>query len=182
MVFAEEKRITKKGTEVQFRSASSEDAQDMLKYFGRVCGESRFLLREPDELAFTVDSERDLLENYEKSDDSLMLNAYVDGMLIGNGSFSPVSSAGRMKHRATLGIAIFEEYCGRGIGEELMSVLIDRAREAGYEIMELDVYAGNERGIGLYEKMGFERCGLKRKAVKYGDGTYDDVIDMQKFL
>lgn len=154
----------------------------MLEYLGRVCGESRFLLREPDELAFTVESEGEFLENYERSVDSLMLVALSDGRLIGNASFSPVSTARRMKHRATVGIAVFEEYCGRGIGEELMSVLIEKAREAGYEIMELDVYAGNERGIGLYEKMGFERCGLKRKAVKYCDGTYDDVVDMQKFL
>ena len=116
----------------------------------------------------------------EESGNSLMLNAYVDGSLAGNSSFQPVSSANRMRHRASMGIAVFQNYSGQGIGEVLIDQMLRRAGECGFEIMELDVYSSNERAIHLYEKLGFRKCGTLENAVKYKDGSYTDLILMQK--
>lgn len=173
---------TKKGTEVEFRSASADDALLEIDYLKRVCGETSFLLSEPGELSFTEESERERLTAFEKSSDSLIVNAYVDGEFAGNGSFQRVSGAKRMSHRATMGIALFQKYCGLGIGEAMICLMSDKARECGYEIMELEVFASNTVARRLYEKLGFTESGRAKNAVKYSNGRYDDEIKMQKFL
>jgi len=172
-------RTTKTGLTVEFRSAAADEALLEIDYLKLVCAESPFLLSESEEVRYTPEEERSYLLDMEASDHALMLNAYMNSTFIGNGSFNAVSGSSRMSHRASIGIALFKEYCNCGIGEQLISVLIEEARKCGYEIMELDVYARNERGIHLYEKIGFEKCGCLRRAVKYKDGTYDDLILMQ---
>lgn len=182
MKYSTEYRVTKTGLRVGFRSAEPDEAGIMIDYLKRVCGETPFLLSLPEEVNYTEEGERDFLESYEKSPDSLMLNAYVDGELAGNASFSPVSRVRRMRHRATMGIAIFKEYSGQGIGYEMISILIEEAKNCGYEILELDVYAKNTGARRLYEKVGFRECGAWKNAVKQPDGEYDDLILMQREL
>ena len=47
---------------------------------------------------------------------------------------------------------------GKGIGDELMRRLLDRADNwAGYLKIELTVYVDNARAIALYRKYGFAR-------------------------
>lgn len=172
----------KKAAEVTFRSACEEDAAPMIGYLKQVCGETPFLLSGPEEVNYTVEGERAFLKGYEESEHALMLNAYVNGKLVGNASFDAVSRAGRMCHRASLGVAVFREYTGIGIGRTLISILLEEAGRCGFEIMELDVFSGNDRAIALYQKLGFTECGRIVNAVKYPDGSYADEIKMQKFL
>jgi ribosomal protein S18 acetylase RimI-like enzyme len=44
---------------------------------------------------------------------------------------------------------------GRGIGERLLTHAVERARRGGYEAVELDVTAVNERAIAFYRRHGF---------------------------
>lgn len=171
---------TKTGFTVELASAAEDEAAEEIEYLKRVCDETPFLLTEGCDVNYTVEGEREFLKNFEDSENCLMLNAYDKGRLIGNCSFFPAGNAKRMLHRASLGIAIFKEYCNCGIGELMLRELLDCARKCGYEIMELDVYAENVRAIHLYEKLGFIQRGRLVNAVKYKDGTYDDLILMQK--
>lgn len=173
---------TRSGLEIELRSARTDEAQLMIDYLKRTCAETPFLLSEPEDVNYTVEGEIAFLQNCENSDNSLMLCAYVNGEFVGNGSFSPVNAAKRLCHRASLGVAIYADYCNLGIGEILVKTLLDKAKECGYEIMELDVFSTNERGIHLYKKLGFIERGLLKNAVKYKDGTYCDLILMQKEL
>ncbi len=166
------RKITKTGLEVEFKSADVSEAEIEIEYLKRCCGETRFLLSEPEDVEYTVEMEKIFLTDHEQSDNSLMLNAYVDGVLIGNGSFTPVGPAKRLAHRCSAGIAIFQEYCGKGVGELLFHILIEQARKAGFEIMELDVVPENANAIRLYEKLGFEKIGERKRAIRYKDGTY----------
>lgn len=173
---------TKKGITVEYRNASEEDAQLEIDYLKKVCGETRFLLSEPEDVQYTEESEKVFIKNQDTSDNALLLNAFVDGQLAGNGSFNPVSAAKRLSHRASLGVAILQEYWHLGIGEQLVALLIDKARACGFEILELEVFSTNEHAIRLYRKLGFSECGRTVNGVKYKDGTYADIISMQLFL
>lgn len=175
-------RITKTGKAVSFRNACEDDARMEIDYLKRVCDESPFLLTSSDEVTYTEEGEREYIRNSLEDPGSLLVNAYLEGRFVGNGSYSPVSVKSRMKHRASLGIALFEDACNDGIGEMLLRILLENAKSSGYEIMELDVYAKNVRAIHLYEKLGFTVCGAMKKAVRYKDGNYDDLLLMQKFL
>jgi RimJ/RimL family protein N-acetyltransferase len=84
------------------------------------------------------------------------------------------------RHNALVGMGLLEEYRGRGLGARLLEQLIEDGRRAGLQRLELGVYASNAAAIALYEKSGFVREGLQKKA-RWLDGRYDDVILMVYF-
>jgi ribosomal protein S18 acetylase RimI-like enzyme len=80
-------------------------------------------------------------------------------------------------HGGVLGIGVIKRYRGRGIGPALLSAAIEKARAGGLTRVELTVREENTRAIVLYERFGFEREGLKRRAVRV-DGKYGNLICM----
>ncbi len=50
-----------------------------------------------------------------------------------------------------------KEYRGKGLGQQMVKVLVDKAKEFGYKKIRLDVYnpATQTRAVNLYTKMGF---------------------------
>jgi RimJ/RimL family protein N-acetyltransferase len=62
-----------------------------------------------------------------------------------------------------------------------MERTVEKAKVKGIERVELEVYASNIPAISLYEKSGFVREGVKRKARKL-DGGYDDIVVMALFI
>ena len=48
--------------------------------------------------------------------------------------------------------------------------------------MELEFTKGNERAKALYEKFGFEIVSEKPNVYKLKDGTYQSIVNMQKYL
>lgn len=60
------------------------------------------------------------------------------------------------------------EQWGEGIGGELLDAA--KRELEGYDRLALSVLAGNEVGIGFYEKQGFDR--VDGRIMEIGDGTY----------
>lgn len=63
-----------------------------------------------------------------------------------------------------------------------MLIILDMARNLGYEQAELEVAAGNERAISLYKNLGFEKYGVFPNNMKYANGQYTDSYWMMKKL
>ncbi len=63
----------------------------------------------------------------------------------------------------------------------LLAATVRRAREAGFARVEFEVRTDNARAIALYEKFGFAREGVVRRAV-FVDGDYIDAIAMAMIL
>lgn len=177
MVIAEEK-YELNGREIMFRCANEGDAEMLIDYLKTVSGETRFLLCDPDEIHFTNESEIDYIRKRNESDDSLLMLAYVDGEYAGNCSFEPGGDRRRAKHRAEIGIALFQRFAGFGLGRLMLENLLQKIKELGYEQAELTVVSENERAIHLYKSLGFKECGRIPNANKYADGTYADDILM----
>ena len=171
------------GHELVFRSAEEKDAEVMLPYLERVCGETRFLSREADECqGITLEGEAAFIRNHEKNDRTCLILAELDGEYIGNASFEPAGPSRRNAHRANIGIALYLDYMGKGIGKKLFALILETIRKCGFESAELSVIEGNARAIRLYQSFGFAEVGRIPKAHKYDDGTYADDIFMVKQL
>ncbi|MCF0111062.1 MAG: GNAT family N-acetyltransferase, partial [Erysipelotrichaceae bacterium] len=156
----ETKTWNRNGHIIEIRSAEKEDAHILLPYLKRVCGETRFLLRERDECReFTLEQEEAFIRNHTESDRACLLLAFYDGEYAGNASFKPAGCSRRNAHRADLGIALYQEYTGKGIGTLLLTELMDAVETCGFETVELTVVSENKRAIHLYEKFGFIECG-----------------------
>lgn len=160
------------------RNPTAEDAQGILNIMRLTSSETENMRRYPDEIRMTADEEANFLQSIEESEESLMICAEIDGKIVGNGGISPVASVEKCRHRANLGIAVQKAYNGLGIGTQIVSALLEEAKKAGYEQVELDVVTDNYRAIGIYERLGFVRNGEIPNAFKRRDGGYQNLYCM----
>ena len=77
-----------------------------------------------------------------------------------------------------LGIGLADEWQGEGLGPQLMQLLIDHARAADREGIELTTVPDNERAYRLYESCGFDYLGDVENVA--GDGRV--VVERRMFL
>ena len=76
---------------------------------------------------------------------------------------------------------MLKAYRGQGIGPALLRAAIEEGRTAGLTRIELDVREDNKTAIALYERMGFQREGVKRNAMRV-DGVYYNLVSMALLL
>ncbi|MBQ0101899.1 MAG: GNAT family N-acetyltransferase [Firmicutes bacterium] len=169
------------GHSLILRSAEKKDAEIMLPYLKRVCGETRFLLREPDECSdLTSEQEEGFIAYHAEKERACLIVAELDGEYIGNASFDTAGPSRRNAHRADIGIALYLDYTGRGIGKKLFALILETIEKCGFESAELRVVEGNDRAINMYKSFGFTETGRIPNANKYDDGTYADDILMSR--
>ena len=171
MIYTEKTILLKNGQLCTLRSADGGDAQEMLDFIRQVSGETAFLTRYEDEVTMTVNDEAEFLASRLVSPREIMISAYIDGKLAANAGIDSLPPRDRLRHRAEMGISVLKEFWGLGLGSILMEAIIESAKAAGYEQLELEVVAENERGLTLYRKFGFELYGTRENTFKYRDGT-----------
>ncbi len=181
MIFDEKKITLKDGRTAILKSPCVEDAEKMLNFIKKSCGETDFLARYPEEWSIDVEQEEAWVKRMLDSPDILTMTCYVDNEVAGNCELR-FKSGIKTSHRAEVAIAILREYWNLGIGSSMFSELISEARKRGAEIMELEFMEGNERAKRLYEKFGFRVVSEKPNAYKLKDGTMRKEYYMQKYL
>ncbi len=121
-----------------------------------------------------------LTDGVKSTNANVMLVAERNGELLGAGGLHAPSGHVRRRHAMGLGMHVSVAAQGQGVGSALMTALCDYAdRWAGVLRIELEVYADNERAIGLYRKFGFEVEGTLR-AHALRDGAYVDSLAMAR--
>lgn len=135
--------------------AKPADAENVLSYLKMIGGESDNLSFGADGVPFSIEAEQSFIQSRLDSKEDVLYLVKYNGEIVGNGSINSLS--GRMSHRAELGISVRKDYWGKGIGTKLMSALISFARNAGFEILSLEVRSDNDRAIRLYERFGFKK-------------------------
>lgn len=182
MIFEPLRVMDKTGNEVILRNAKACDAESLIKYLKITTSETPYLIREPDEVTLSLEQEQNFIQRIMDSDRELMLVALINGKHIGNCSLMSVGEYKRYFHRCNVAIALYQEYCGRGIGKMMLKSVLGIAKEVGYEQAELEVIADNKNAIALYENLGFEKYGHFPNNMKYENGKYADAYWMMKKL
>ncbi len=168
----------KNGTVCTLQSPGPEDASAILRHMAVASGETENMLRYPEEFNMTAEEEAAYLDTILSSSDAIMIAAFVDGQIVANAGFNPVSSLTKCRHRAELGISVRRKYWGCGIGSAIMAALLAAARQAGYEQMELNVVSDNRRAIALYEALGFRVYGTNERGFRTRSGGYQSLLLM----
>ncbi len=183
MIFEEKKIILKDGRTAILKTPCMEDAEKLLNYIKKSCGETDFLVRYPEEwTGATVESEEKWIKSRRDSPNALVITCYVDKEIVGN---CEINFKGGIKtsHRAGVAIAILKEYWNLGIGSAMFGELIKAAQaNPRIEILELEFIEGNLRARALYEKYGFKIVGERPNAFKLKDGRKQKEYFMQKEL
>lgn len=130
----------------------------------------------PGEFVYTVEQEREVIQTYAQSDNSIFLVADLGGKLIGLLNIRG-SQRTATRHSAVLGITVRKGWRGLGVGGRLMAAAVAWAQANPLLTrVELQVYARNQTGIHLYEKYGFVTEGRRRKAIFQAGEYLDDLL------
>ncbi len=182
MIYPAETIALRDGSACTLRSAEPEDATGMIRYMKTMLGETPFLIRTPEEFAYTAEEEAGILAGRKNDPRGLMLVAEADGQIVANAAITSHGAKSRLYHRAELGISVLKDYWHRGLGSALMERLIAFAARTGYEQIELTVESKNRRAIGMYLRYGFTVFGTRPHGMKYADGSYDNDYLMVRML
>ena len=172
MIIKDIEYTLKDGRHAIIRSPKDDDIQGMLDYLYISAGETEFILRYPEECSkYTPEGEKALFDRINAAENEVMLVCIVEGKVAGNCQI--VWKTGlKVRHRASVAIALLKEFWNQGIGTRLFQEMIKIAEEnENITQMELEFVEGNSRARALYEKMGFRITGVKPDAIRLKDGT-----------
>lgn len=178
MLYRNETFAGKNGIHYTLRSPELADAGKMIAYLKATAIETEYGLSYPEEMDFSIKDEEDFIAHYSKNKGSIMISAFDGDRLVGNASLTCVLDKKKTLHRATFGIAILKSEWGQGLGKKILSELIAFAKQAGYELLELEVAAANAPAVSLYKKLGFEVYGERPRSLKLKGGDYYDELLM----
>ena len=89
--------------------------------------------------------------------DSSFLTAFVDGKFAGYAGMLCVLDEGQICN-----VAVCPHFRRMGVGEALMQAQREAGEARDLSVMMLEVRAGNSAAQRLYEKMGWEKVGVRR--------------------
>jgi putative acetyltransferase len=116
----------------------------------------------------------------EPVDGMFSLVAYVDNEIVGHLGLHTFPNKPRRRHAGQIGMAVHDDWQGKGVGSALMQAAVDLADKwLNLHRLELEVYTDNAPALRLYEKFGFSVEGtLVRYAFR--DGQYVDAYQMAR--
>jgi len=167
------------------RAARPDDAAGVIALLTAIFAEPvNNLLTEPGEFTMTEEQERVFLAEQTIRPNWAAFVAVTDAtppQIIGL-----VTADGKqrraIRHCASVGISVAQSWRGQGVGQALMQRVVDWARASGLVTrLELEVLTRNEVAIHLYERLGFEREGIRRHAL-LRNGEYLDEYVMALLL
>ncbi len=168
------------------REANLDDAQALIDYLVELSEEPDITLpMMPGSVKLTIEQEHAYLKSHLDPENSTYLVAEASGELIGTlhctGLNLPIIED-MARHVADMGVSVREDWRGKGVGTALFRRGIEWARAVGtIERLQLEVFAHNQMAIHIYEKLGFEIEGRRRKAYKR-NGEYIDSLTMALLL
>ncbi len=175
--------LTKKRKMLLLREVEIKDAKRVLQCLKKVAYTSKEILRTSKEFnKITLEQEEAFIQaNLDCPSSILCLVEDHEKVIAVMGIHA--EKLDRRKHIGELGISVLEEYRGEGIGSISLKEVINFLRtKMCLEKINLSVMNSNDVGIRLYEKLGFEREGYRKKAIKFEDGSYEDLVEMSLWL
>ncbi len=160
------------------RNGDEADGETVFDVFNRTHEETDYLLSYPEENSLDPEQEAQFLKEKTISSNETELVAVIDGRIAGTAGIEAVGNKYKLKHRAEFGISVLKEYWGLGLGKALTMACIQCARDAGYDQLELNVVAENERALSMYRALGFVEFGRNPKGFNSKNTGYQELVYM----
>jgi ribosomal protein S18 acetylase RimI-like enzyme len=158
---------------MQIRIAEPDDAPAIVEFLNVLYLETEYMLFEDGEFTVTSEQQRKQIETRTKEGTGVIFLCLREAKIVGI-LFGMRSNLKRICHTLYLVLGVLREYHRQGIGCRLMTEVIAWAESREIRRMELNVDVRNTGAIELYEKMGFQVEGLRRRARRFGDVFVDE--------
>lgn len=168
------------GREVLIRAGVPDDSPALLAYMrGCLPDITPFVGMDVDEFTHTEASEREWLAQQQATDGALVLLAFEGERIVGITNCSCNATRKRVAHIGHIGMSADKSYWGSGLGSAMLGAMVTWAeRHPVLELLELDVYADNERAMKLYRGQGFVEIGTFPNRARFADGSRKDGVLM----
>ncbi len=136
------------------RVAEKKDAENIIRYFNCVGGETSFLTFGKNEFLVAQQEEEAIIQDFFNHEKACMLVAYEKDELISVGLVI-VPAKERLAHRGEISLSVKKAFWGQGIGSQMLKQLIHSAEIAGLHMLTLEVVSDNQAAVLLYKKFDF---------------------------
>lgn len=132
----------------------------------------------PMELLLLADESQELVEEYIQRGQCFV--AEVDQFIIGEYVLLPTRPA----TVELVNIAVHESWQGQGIGKQLVTHAVQRARNLGYQTIEIGTGNSGFAQLALYQKCGFRMVGIDRDFYvrHYAEEIYENGIQLRDMV
>lgn len=185
----------KDGSRAVLRRVALADAQGVLDMERAVVADGRGVVRDLDDMPADAPAMRKLLRPWAERDRAgeygcMLVVAAGEGDAPARPDAVPILGVGhlrrfrpaKVRHVAQTSLEVHPGAQRQGVGRAIMLGLLDWARAVGVNRVQLNVFADNHRAIALYESLGFERCGVRRRMIRDADGAERDDYEMGLLL
>ena len=169
------------GLDLFLKEAEASDAERLLDCCKDVATEADFMTLAPEGLGMTKQELEIFAETQAQTDNQLCLLLYLGEDLVGVLNIAADQNRA-LRHIGDLFIVVRKAYWNKGLGRILLEEGIAWAEGSNLlRKLDLSVQIRNERAIHLYQTLGFEIEGLRKRGV-YKEGEYLDVYLMGKLI
>ena len=107
------------------------------------------------------------------------LVAVENDRVVGWAALSPVSSRCVYAGVAEVSVYVADEAHGKGVGQALLSKLVEESEKEGFWTLQAGIFPENESSIALHQKNGFRLLGVREKLGKMGE-KWRDVVFLER--
>jgi L-amino acid N-acyltransferase YncA len=104
------------------------------------------------------------------------LVAVENDRVVGWAALSPVSSRCVYAGVAEVSVYVADEARGKGVGQALLSKLVEESEKEGFWTLQAGIFPENKRSIALHRKNGFRILGVREKLGTMGEKWRDVVL------
>ncbi|MBP0963354.1 MAG: GNAT family N-acetyltransferase [Oscillospiraceae bacterium] len=166
--------------EILYRSAEEADAAAIVAFYNQVGGQSDFLSFGKDQYPLDADAQAAAIRKQKNDPTNLMLLAIDNGEIAGIATIGS-SPKTRFRHSGELGIVVAQTHWNRGIGSQMIAMLLKQLRAGGITTRVFLSTRADNPAAALYQRFGFAEEGRGKNAV-LEKGVYHDLIWMSLML
>jgi len=167
-----EEVVLQDGRTVLVRPGTVDDAEAILDNINRVCAEEVYILM--DNVSYDLERERQWLSEFDGERNILFVA--VDGVEIVGQADCHGGEVSKTRHAGLIGIAVRDGWREVGLGQVLMGRVLDWMIARGFTKAHLSVFATNVRARRLYESLGFEVEGVRKRQFRIRGEYVDEVL------
>jgi L-phenylalanine/L-methionine N-acetyltransferase len=168
---------TKQGQVFKIREARIEDAEGLIQCTKSYLKDGFIPLTE-NEFNPTVQEHENWVRGFIEEDNNLLLVVEANGSIIGNID-TTTHKRKMLRHTGFVGMGIHPDWQNQGIGAIMIHKTIEWCiKNPNIEVLWLQVFSNNEKGIHLYKKSGFIESGRQKNFIKTESNVYIDNVIM----
>lgn len=180
--FVVRKIQNKDGKEIIFRPIIPADAENILAFRKQIALESTNTMQYVGQDYPSVGETEKRLQTQLEDQTTINVGAFSGDKLVAYLNFRlPWGDHPWVAHSAQFGMMVLANFCGLGIGKNLLQIQEEHAKAIGVKRIEAMVRVNNERGLNLYQRNGYIIEGTRRKAALINN-QFEDEYFIAKIL